>query len=80
MSTVSRLIFGDKRDPREELVEIFGGPDPHGGGAPTAALAWAHDQLDVASITEVQAIRILRRAEPRLGLSSATYLAGRIFR
>lgn len=73
-----RQLFGDRRDPREELAEIFGTAVPASGEVQPEALEWARAQVDVEATTELEAIRVLRAAEPRLGLKSATYLAQRV--
>ena len=70
-----RFLFGNKEDPRKELAEIFSGQVPSGGGAPPEALKWARGVLRRHSAgTEAEAIRVLRKAEPRLSLKSAVYL------
>ncbi len=74
-----RRIFGDKRDPRQELADILGTSVPSGGDVQPEALEWARSQVDADAMTEVEAIKALRDAEPRLGLKSATYLAQRVF-
>lgn len=78
MPTRKHLIFGDRRDPREELAEVFNAPVPTSGGIQPEALSWAMETLDRAEVSgEVEAIRRVRQAEPRLGLRSATYLVRR---
>jgi hypothetical protein len=71
-------IFGDKEDPRRRLEDIFGGVAPS-AGPPPAARAWATTVLARAGIDPVSndlaAITCLRRAQPRLTLRAATYLA-----
>ncbi len=79
MAKFDHLLFGDNRDPRVELGEIFGVGVPDSGEVQPEALAWAHTVVDPENSNEVKAIRDLRRAEPRLGLKSATYLARRLF-
>lgn len=73
------MILGDREDPRARLHAVFGGPAATGGQPPTAALAWAERTLaegDPAQRAEaVAATRVLRRAEPRLTLRSAAFLA-----
>lgn len=69
MTDAARLAFGDHRDPREELDQLF---------TDESATDWARGVLDRADIptdSTVRAIAELRKAEPRLGLKSATYLA-----
>lgn len=79
MGKAKRLLTGDERDPRIELGEIFGVGVPDHGGVQPEALAWARAIVDPDAMSEVEAIRRLRQAEPQLGLKSATYLAGRLF-
>lgn len=73
------LIVGDHRNPREEIVAIFG--EHRGADDPQAiarATTWAQGVLNTAGIPadkQVEAIAEIRRAEPRLGLKSATHLA-----
>lgn len=74
MTSVRRAVFGDHREPTEELTEIFGGPS-----AEQAAVTWGTGVLLDAGVPvedQLRAIRALRQAEPRLGLKAATYLAG----
>jgi hypothetical protein len=76
MSDAARLAFGDHRDPRAELDAIFSSPGSSDGLQRGAA--WAEGVLGEAGIptgNTMQAIAALRRAEPRLGLKSATFLA-----
>lgn len=83
MSTLKNLLIGDRRDPREELAEIFHTEVPRSADAPPAAIDWARTTLTAASIdttSVVAAIAALRKAEPKLGLKSATYLAERLAR
>lgn len=69
-------MFGDKADPRERLVALFGGEVPKGGQPPAPALAWARSVLgDNPAGTEAAAIATLRRAEPELTLKAAAFLA-----
>ncbi|WP_285137257.1 hypothetical protein [Microbacterium sp. lyk4-40-TSB-66] len=72
-------FFGDREDPRQRLAELFGGEVPAGGQPPEAALRWA---AVVASPDhgEVVVVRDLRRAEPRLTLMAATFLARHLIR
>ncbi|KQR25182.1 hypothetical protein ASF76_05925 [Microbacterium sp. Leaf151] len=72
-------FFGDREDPRERLVELFGGDVPASGQPPEPALRWA---AAVASPDhgEVVVVRDLRRAEPRLTLMAATFLARHLMR
>ena len=78
MGKFKRLLVGDHRDPRIELGEIFGAAAPAHDVLPEA-LAWARRVVDPAEVGEVEAIRKLRQAEPKLGLRSAAYLANRLF-
>jgi hypothetical protein len=78
VSSLPRQIFGDQRDPREELSTIFDVPVPNSGDIQPEPLLWAKARLSEANIQDpVAAIRELRRAEPRLSLKTATYLAER---
>ena len=79
MGQIERLLTGDDRDPRIELGEIFGVGVPSHGDVQPEALAWARTIVDPAGVSEVEAIRELREAQPDLGLKSATYLADRLF-
>ena len=79
MANFNHLLFGDNRDPRVELGEIFGVDVPDSGEVQPEALAWARTVVDPTNSNQVEAIRELRRAEPRLGLKSTTYLARRLF-
>lgn len=79
MASLEHLLFGDSRDPREELAEIFDVPVPKHAGVQPEALAWARTVIDPAATDEVAAIAALRDAEPRLGLKSATYLVQRVY-
>lgn len=72
-------IFGDREDPRVRLVELFGGEVPVGGQPPEAALRWAQT-VSSADHDEVVVVRDLRRAEPRLTLRAATFLARHLAR
>ncbi|MCJ1707474.1 hypothetical protein [Microbacterium sp. VKM Ac-2923] len=66
--------FGDREDPRRRLVELFGGTMPEGGQPPEPALQWAA-VVSSPDHDEVAVVRDLRRAEPRLTLMAATFLA-----
>lgn len=73
MPEVNKLIFGDMADPREALVALFGDVG--------SAMTWARQILDSAGISpvdQVQTIAALRKAEPRLRLKPATYLAAQL--
>lgn len=67
-------IFGDREDPRARLVDLFGGTVPEGGQPPEPALRWAA-AVSSPDHGEVAVVRDLRRAEPRLTLRAATFLA-----
>lgn len=80
MPDLKSLVFGDHEDPRRQLAEIFGWPVPVSGSAQPEAVAWAQQVLAdgaVAPTDVVEAVAALRRAEPRLRLKTATYLAQR---
>lgn len=79
MVSIKRLLSGDNRDPRRELAEIFDTTVPSHGDVQPEALIWADGIIDQSAMSEVEAIHALRQAEPRLGLKSATYLAGQVF-
>lgn len=72
-------ILGDREDPRARLHAIFGGPAATSAQPPAAALGWAERTLAEADPARearaVAATRLLRRAEPRLTLRSAAFLA-----
>ncbi|MDW4571634.1 hypothetical protein R8Z57_02460 [Microbacterium sp. M3] len=71
-------IFGDRVDPRKRLQAVFGGTVPSSGQPPETALSWARGVLAGAPSAAgdvVGATRELRRAEPRLTLKAATFLA-----
>lgn len=77
--SLKNLILGDHRNAREEIVEIFGtGKGPDTAEAINRATTWADGVLRDAGIPpskQVDAIAEIRKAEPRLGLKSATHLA-----
>lgn len=79
MQEWERQLFGDHRDPREELSTIFGVDIPASGNVQPEALEWARGVVDVSAMSQVEAIKVLREAEPRLGLRSARYLVQRVF-
>lgn len=79
MQEWERQLFGDHRDPREELSTIFGVDIPASGVVQPEALEWARGVVDVSVMSQVEAIKVLREAEPRLGLRSARYLVQRVF-
>ncbi|QCV87781.1 hypothetical protein FEZ32_04820 [Acidipropionibacterium jensenii] len=79
MQEWERQPFGDHRDPREELSTIFGVDIPASGNVQPEALEWACGVVDVSVMSQVEAIKVLREAEPRLGLRSARYLVQRVF-
>ncbi|KDP91389.1 hypothetical protein W824_06960 [Clavibacter cf. michiganensis LMG 26808] len=72
-------ILGDREDPRARLHAIFGGPAATSGQPPAAALEWAERTLAEADpaheADSVAATRMLRRAERRLTLGPAVFLA-----
>lgn len=67
-------IFGDREDPRVRLIALFGGSLPESGQPPAAALQWA-SEVSSRDLDEVTVVRDLRRAEPKLTLKAATFLA-----
>ncbi|MCS5724071.1 hypothetical protein N1028_13930 [Herbiconiux sp. CPCC 203407] len=81
-STMMATIFGDREDPRVRLQALFGGTLPAGGQPPRSAVVWARDVLSrsgsLDSHDTVMKIRDLRRAEKRLTLKSATFLAAHV--
>lgn len=78
MGSLSRILFGDQRDPRRVLAEQFNVPMPDSGSPPGEAVDWARSALDEAQIDEsqypVRAIRVLRQKKKRLGLPTTKYL------
>ena len=79
---MKRYIFGDSRDPREVLAEIFGTATPRGGSPPPEAVRWARQVLSSVGIDPhrdpVQAIAALRKEDDRLGLKVARYLVSHL--
>jgi hypothetical protein len=74
-------VFGDRGDPRAKLQSLFGGAVPDSGQPPTPALVWAESVIagDASVNRDVVAVtRLLRRAEPRLTLKSASFLAAHL--
>ncbi|MFC8680573.1 hypothetical protein ACFT30_03555 [Microbacterium ureisolvens] len=80
MPDPDKLLWGDLSDPRVELEKLF----PSGAeGRLTGARTWAAGVLAAARVPaddELRVIRTLRRAEPRLSLKPATYLAAQLAR
>ncbi|PPF77681.1 hypothetical protein C5B96_15200 [Subtercola sp. Z020] len=74
-STPLAKIFGDREDPRRRLQELFGGDLPESGQPPVPALQWAREVLGQSTADPLVAVALLRRAEPRLTLRAATFLA-----
>ena len=77
-STRMATIFGDKVDPRVRLDALFGGGVPESGQPPQPAIDWARGVLRANSQGPddvVATVRTLRRADPRLTLAAATFLA-----
>lgn len=74
-------VFGDRVDPRIRLQRIFGG-EVTAGSPPEPALDWARPIVaEVAADQAVtRAVAKLRRAERRLTLRAATYLASHALR
>jgi hypothetical protein len=77
-SELAAKIFGDTEDPRRRLEAMFGGESGE-ASPPPAAREWARRVLERADVdpgeSELHAILALRRAQPRLTLRAATYLA-----
>ena len=77
MNPITDYIMGDRRDPRAVLETIFG-TTAQGAGPQPEARRWAHDALAECGVdpatSAVEAIKVLRDAEPRLGLKTATFL------
>lgn len=84
MGTLKRLLVGDRRDPREELAELFHTAVPEGGSPPQEALSWGREVLERADVNPgedaVRAISVLRADNSDLGLKSATYLVNHLAR
>lgn len=74
-------VFGDRVDPRIRLQRIFGG-EVTAGSPPQPALDWARPIVaEVAADQAVtRTVAKLRRAERRLTLRAATYLASHALR
>lgn len=72
-------VFGDREDPRSRLVQLSGGEMPVGGQPPEPAIRWAR-AVASPDDDEVVVVRDLRRAESRLTLRAATFLARHIAR
>ena len=72
-------VSGDREDPRKRLKSLFGGEVPQSGQPPQPALTWARDILastrQAKDLEVVGVVSVLRRAEPRLTLKAATFLA-----
>jgi hypothetical protein len=81
MADLTQLVFGDHRDPSEQLQELFGVTDSTAKVAPNSvgpAIAWGKAIIDAAGVTadrQLLTIRTLRDAEPRLDLRPAAHLA-----
>ncbi|PPF62740.1 hypothetical protein C5E16_15900 [Clavibacter michiganensis] len=78
-STWAAALFGDREDPRVRLHALHGGPPATAGQPPAAALDWAERILAEADpgrrADALTATRLLRRADRRLGLRPAVFLA-----
>lgn len=78
MGKVNRLIFGDHRDPREELAELFNTSVPESGSPPPEAVAWGREVLTRAGVNPstdpLLANKALRDNCSDLGLKTSTYL------
>ena len=80
MTDLRKLIYGDSSDPRIELEELFGSDGAH---RLAPAQEWGRGVIRDAGLTadqQVHVIRALRRAEPRLSLKPATFLAAQLAR
>lgn len=77
MGRLSRLVLGDRRDPRRVLADAFGVPVPDSGSPPREALEWARRTLDAAQVDAAQdrlgAMRVLRQ-DKDMGLRTTKYL------
>ena len=77
MKKLTRLLFGDQRDPRQVLAVEFGTPVPTSGSVPPEALQWARQTLNAAQIDATQqpldAIRLIRRKK-NFGVKTTKYL------
>lgn len=77
MGKWSRLVCGDRRDPRRVLAEEFGVPVPESGSPPREALEWARRTLHAAQVDAAQdplAAMAALRQEKDLGLTTTKYL------
>lgn len=78
MASILRLLLGDRTDPAERLVAIFGDGAVTTSAAIASAVQWGRGLLAQRGIEpqkQVAAIHAFRQAEPRLSLASAAYLA-----
>lgn len=78
MASLLRLLLGDHTDPAERLVAIFGDGAVATSVAVASAVEWGRGLLAQRGIEpqkQVAAVYAFRQAEPRLSLTSATYLA-----
>ena len=77
MGRLSRLVLGDRRDPRHVLADAFDAPVPDSGSPPREALEWARRTLGAAGVDASQdplgAMRVLRQ-EKDMGLRTTKYL------
>lgn len=78
-STRMAKVIGDSEHPRVRLRALFGGALPSGGQPPQPAVVWAHAVLSRGGFSNsrdvVTKVRELRKADGRLTLESATFLA-----
>lgn len=77
MGRLSRLVLGDRRDPRRVLADAFGVPVPDSGSPPREALEWARRTLDATRVDAAQdrvgAMGVLRQ-DKDMGLRTTNYL------
>lgn len=80
MKNIKNLIVGDHRDAREDIETVFPVAADASGSETSEVLAskWARDVLaaeNVAAENQVAAVAAIRKAEPRLSLKSAVFIA-----
>ena len=78
-STRMARVIGGTEDPRVRLRALFGGALPSRGQPAQPAVVWAHEVLSRGGFSNsgevVTKVRELRKADRRLTLKSATFLA-----